>query len=447
MPPCAGANGGGSDKDLLVFQSVDKLPESLVAIDGEVYDLTSFNHPGGESIKLFGGNDVTVQYRMIHPFHAASLVNKMKRVGRLAQYKADYTFGSEFEKDLINAVAKVVKPNQRFATPGFWFRAIMYISIYAALSAYYVTHGGNFWLVVAIGVSQATIGLNVQHDANHGAVSPQPFWNDFLGYGADLIGGCKYLWLQQHWTHHAFTNDPKRDPDATSTDPFFLFHDYSKESTIRKAVHALQHFYMLPVLSMYWASSIFNTNVVTLDHVGAREAGMRFGNSYRETHRPITWLMRATYLAIFCVSPFFWHHWTEALFYVWLMSSVESLTLAIPFALSHNFLDSVRHPTEEGKVCWYKSQVETSSTYGSFIAGYLTGGLNFQIEHHLFPRMSSAWYPYIQPAVMEVCRKHNVRYTYYPTIFSNIYSTLTYIARVGAGTYVSPSPLQNKKAM
>jgi hypothetical protein len=66
-------------------------------------------------------------------------------------------------------------------------------------------------------MSQASIGLNVQHDANHGAVSPNPFWNELLGFGADLIGGCKYLWLQQHWTHHAFTNDIERDPDASST--------------------------------------------------------------------------------------------------------------------------------------------------------------------------------------------------------------------------------------
>lgn len=42
--------------------------------------------------------------------------------------------------------------------------------------------------------------------------SPSP---DVLGFGADMIGGCKYLWLQQHWTHHAFTNDHDRDPDST----------------------------------------------------------------------------------------------------------------------------------------------------------------------------------------------------------------------------------------
>jgi hypothetical protein len=56
----------------------------------------SWNHPGGDQIKLFGGNDVSVQYRMIHPFHAgnAGILNKMPRVGRLAEYRQDYSFGA-----------------------------------------------------------------------------------------------------------------------------------------------------------------------------------------------------------------------------------------------------------------------------------------------------------------------------------------------------------------
>ena len=51
---------------------------------------------------------------------------------------------------------------------------------------------------------QAMIGLCVQHDANHGAASRDARVNSLLGFGADLIGGCKYLWMEQHWSpsHH-----------------------------------------------------------------------------------------------------------------------------------------------------------------------------------------------------------------------------------------------------
>ena len=66
--------------------SMDKLKPTEVCIDGVIYDLTNFYHPGGESINVFGGNDVTVQYKMIHPYHTEKHLAKMKRVGKVADY-------------------------------------------------------------------------------------------------------------------------------------------------------------------------------------------------------------------------------------------------------------------------------------------------------------------------------------------------------------------------
>ena len=120
--------------------------------------------------------------------------------------------------------------------------------------------------------------------------------------------------------------------------------------------------------------------------------------------------------------------------------------LSTLFSLSHNFESTDRDPTksfrETGEpVCWAKSQVETSSTYGGAIAGYITGGLNFQVEHHLFPRMSSAWYPYIAPKVREICEKHGVHYAYYPWIWQNLAATFLYMHRSGNGSHWVMDPL------
>jgi fatty acid desaturase (delta-4 desaturase) len=60
-----------------------------IAIDGVMYDIKDFDHPGGESIHLFGGNDVTVQYKMIHPYHTSKHLEKMKRVGKVADYSTE----------------------------------------------------------------------------------------------------------------------------------------------------------------------------------------------------------------------------------------------------------------------------------------------------------------------------------------------------------------------
>jgi fatty acid desaturase len=133
-----------------------------------------------------------------------------------------------------------------------------------------------------------------------------------------------------------------------------------------------------------------------------------------------------------------------------LMGVAESLALAVLFSLSHNFENADRNPTKEfvangQPICWYKSQVETSCTYGGFISGCFTGGLNFQIEHHVVPRMSSAYYPYIASTVRSVCKKHKVQYVYYPWVVQNLWSTLKYIHAAGTGSnWKDNNPLSGK---
>lgn len=78
-------NGALTEKIL----TMKSLGDTEVCIDGTIYDIADFNHPGGESIKLFGGNDVTVQYRMIHPYHTSKHLEKMKRVGTVADYTTE----------------------------------------------------------------------------------------------------------------------------------------------------------------------------------------------------------------------------------------------------------------------------------------------------------------------------------------------------------------------
>ena len=66
--------------------SLAKLKTTEVCIDGVIYDISSFDHPGGDSIHVFGGNDVTAQYKMIHPYHTDKHLAKMQRVGKVADY-------------------------------------------------------------------------------------------------------------------------------------------------------------------------------------------------------------------------------------------------------------------------------------------------------------------------------------------------------------------------
>jgi len=432
-------------------RTVKGLKGTEISIEGVIYDIADFDHPGGEAIKFFGGNDVTVQYKMIHPYHTNKHLEKMKAVGKVSDFKPEYKFDTEFEREIKSEVFKIVRRGREFGTPGYFFRAFFYIGLYFSLQYLFATTKSPTWqLAVAFGIAQAFIGLNVQHDANHGAASKRPWVNDLLGFGADLIGGCKWSWLAQHWTHHAFTNHHDKDPDSFSSEPVFSFNDYPLDHPKRKWWHRFQGFYFLPMLSFYWLSSLFNPQIIDLRHAGAAYVGIQMENDFIVKRRKYAVALRLMYLFLNFYCPLANNGINlSTVGIILLMGASESLCLATLFSLSHNFENSDRDPTEHfdktgEPICWFKAQVETSSTYGGMISGWLTGGLNFQVEHHLFPRMSSAWYPYIAPKVREVCKKHGVNYAYYPWILQNLISTFSYMHSAGTGANWEMQPLSGR---
>jgi len=422
----------------LPVKTINELKSTEVCIHGKIYDLTSFVHPGGENVMLYGGNDVTAQYHMMHPYHTDKHLKKMNLVGITSDYSTEYVYNTPFEREIKREVFKIVRRGREFGTWGYFARATFYISFLIYTQYKWVTEGSSIKWALLLGLAQAWIGLNVQHDGNHGAASKNPYINDFLGLGANFIGGDKWLWMEQHTTHHAYCNHNEKDPDSFNAEPMMLFNDYPLDHPSRRWYHSFQGLYFLPLLSFYWLSSVFNPQVIDLKHAGAEYVGIRMDNDFVKSRRKYAVGIRLLYIYWNIVTPLMKHSPHTAIGHILLMGAAESLVLACLFALSHNFMHSDRDPTKDyrekgNQACWFKAQCETSSTYGGAVSGYLTGGLNFQVEHHLFPRMSSAWYPYIAPKVREICKKHGVNYAYYPWIWQNFASTVRYMHRTGTG--------------
>mmetsp|Transcript_15092 Transcript_15092/g.42570 ORF Transcript_15092/g.42570 Transcript_15092/m.42570 type:complete len:465 (-) Transcript_15092:76-1470(-) len=422
-----------------------------ICIDGIIYDLTNFQHPGGDSINMFGGNDVTVQYKMIHPYHTTKHLEKLRQVGVVEGYKSEYAFDTEFEREIKAEVFKIVRRGREFGTPGYFFRVLCYVSLAFYLQYRWMMGPTSYTLATVYGVALAMIGLNVQHDANHGAASRKVWINDLLGFGADMIGGCKWLWMEKHWTHHTYTNHKDKDPDGFAAEPVVLFNDYSASSDKRSWMHPFQAFYLVIVLAGYWHSAVFNlAEVFELKDRGAQHVGMKMENDWITNRGKFALALRLTYITCNIVVPFARGglNW-DTFFHINVMGIAGSLALGLLFTLSHNFENADRDPTVEfrrtGKpVCWFKAQVETSSTYGGTVSGWLTGGLNFQVEHHLFPRMSSAWYPLIAPKIREICKKHDVKYAYYPWVWQNMISTLKYTHQIGNASHWHGNPFKGE---
>ena len=320
-----------------------KLDSQHICVDGIVYALGSFpnEHPGGESIAMFGGSDCTVHYRMIHPYvtqeascrapcvalhrlaesarvvyhrthknDGSALRRRMEVIGPLEGWQPRYSWGSAFENEVKEKVAAAVPLAQSFGSfsNGFFLRAGLLLAALFALEWQWAMHGSSILLAVLLGIVQAMIGLAVQHDANHGAACRNHRANALLGFGADLIGGSKYLWMQQHWTHHAYTNDHHLDPDASSADPIILFHDYDPKSPCgnpRGWWSPFQHLLLLPVLSFYWITSVLNPQILTLTHASsATKHALTMDNDYFICSRPIAYAIRAFYIFVIMVMPF-----------------------------------------------------------------------------------------------------------------------------------------------
>merc|ERR1719261_1788034 len=350
-----------------------------IAIDGIIYDLTDFKHPGGESIMIFGGNDVTVQYKMIHPYHTSKHLEKMRRVGVVPDYTSEYKFDTPFEREIKKEVFKIVRRGREFGTWGWHIRAVFYCALMFTLQYVWMTTPTTIAMAIVYGVSQALIGLNVQHDANHGAASKKPWVNDLYGLGADFIGGCKWLWMEQHWNHHTYTNHHINDTDATSAEPMLLFNDYAPDDPKRAFWHKLQAFYYPIALSGYWISSVFNPQILDLKHNGSKGVGFHMESDYVKKSRKYAISLRLLYIFCNIVTPIRFALSNDidvvpVVGHILLMGAASSLALTMLFTLSHNFEDVDRDPTYAARqdggepVCWFKSQVETSSTYGGFIA-------------------------------------------------------------------------------
>jgi len=113
-------------------------------------------------------------------------------------------------------------------------------------------------------------------------------------------------------------------------------------------------------------------------------------------------------------------------------SAFGGFMLSMLFIVSHN-LDTVKHvpPPKKGDGDWAKYQIETSSSWGGDKGSFMTGGLNLQVEHHLFPCLPHNKYTDVQRIVKEECKKEGIKYVGYNTITANFWDHLVFLKNMG----------------
>jgi linoleoyl-CoA desaturase len=290
------------------------------------------------------------------------------------------------------------------------------------------------WLVMGLGISG--IGMCIMHDANHGAFSKNASVNKWLGYTINLAGAGVANWkLQHNILHHTYTNVARVDEDIKDRGVIKLSpHDNARP------VHRFQWlyaFFFYGILTLYWV--ILKDFIQYINFI---KSGVN-RQSQSENRQMLMGLivMKLIYFSILFLIPtlVFGIPFLQILAGFLLMHFTAGLVLTVIFQLAHS-VEGTQHPlpNENGIIekDWAIHQLETTVNFSpknKWLSWYI-GGLNFQIEHHLFPKICHVHYPRLAPIVKQTASEFGLSYLENPSFLTAVKSHITSLKRFGRPT-------------
>jgi len=336
---------------------------------------------------------------------------------------------SEFRKELHARVdAYLASCGRRVRAPFAMYRKSFVIIAWMAVSYIgLVFYSAHWWqgVICAISLAMAAAGIsfNIPHDASHGSYSTNPTVNRAMAFVFDMMGASSYVW---HWKHnvlhHGFTNIPGVDDDINlggmgrlaPTQKHHLFHRF-------------QHYYLwllYGLITVKWQWMDDFSNVIT-GKIGSADIPRPKGKEMF-----LFVLGKACWLTLFVILPLTQHSVGIVIAGYFGVNMMLGVIVAVVFQMAHTVEEADFVPPPPGapeeriKNEWAAHQVETTVNFAprsAFWTWYL-GGLNYQIEHHLFPSVSHIHYPELAPIVEQTCQEHGVSYSKHPTFRSAIRS-------------------------
>jgi fatty acid desaturase len=396
-----------------------KHQQAQTTIDGVTYDLTEFmeRHPGGpDMLMLAVDRDATIMFYSYHrnTEAAKAVLAKLPVVKRGGvQTNNIYTPFYKEIKERVNAYFTHTKQTSR-GNSFMYYKSIALFLLTALF--YYLAILRGYWILCPLmGCLMAMNGLAIQHDANHGSFSDSTFLNRLAGFADDLIGGSSLIWRHQHnIIHHAYPNHHELDGDTFSKFPLVRF---NPKLPLR---FYLKFQWLYAPLVLYSFMGISYTAEDIMSYFSGKYLFQKL-QPLRKVDHLIFWIGKALHYLIFLAVPLYLYGWKGFWLYYLNFELFGSNMLASLFAVSHNTQETEYNlPLEHD---WAKTQIQTSANWSvhSTFWWLMSGGLNFQIEHHLFPGVCHIHYPAISKIIQEICREHKLPYNAYPT-FTEIYS-------------------------
>ena len=306
-----------------------------------------------------------------------------------------------------------------------------YIFIYVHL----VFFTPGTWLAITecilLGLVTAAIGFNIMHDGAHGSFSKHQWLNKTAASSLDFLGASSFMWNMKHNViHHAYTNIDGIDDDINAK-PFLRLCNTQKHYKI----HRYQYIYFWLLYCFLYLFWVFFTDY-------RKYILQRIGNvplpKLKLKDHIFFWLSKLFYIFLYILLPIFLCGFIPWLTGFLVYSSVAGFLLSIVFQLAHtvdetSFAVPIQ-PANRIEDEWAVHQLKSTanfSTKNKFITWFV-GGLNFQIEHHLFPKISHIHYPAISNIVRQTCRETGMPYIEHSGIFLAIASHIQHLKKMGS---------------
>lgn len=316
-----------------------------------------------------------------------------------------------FFQELRKRVDQALKENQVSKTGGSRIigKAIVMLAMYLVPFALLLTVAMPgylmFALCIVMGFGLAGIGMSVMHDANHGAFSKSSWVNKLFGGTLYLLGGNVFGWKMQHNTlHHTYTNILHVDQDITGK-PWLRL---SYADTLKK-YHKYQHWYAFFLYS-FMTLAFFAKDFKQV---------FQFNTEKKALMKEFTTLMigKILYFGVIIGLPYFFMDITVGQWFLgfFAVQLTAGLIMSTIFQLAH-VVEGADFPeaNDEGNLenTWAIHQIKTTANFSrkSRIMAWYIGGLNYQIEHHLFPNICHIHYPVISKVVESTAKEYGINY-------------------------------------
>ncbi|RNL84904.1 acyl-CoA desaturase [Sinomicrobium pectinilyticum] len=318
-----------------------------------------------------------------------------------------------------------------------YLKTIIMFSIFLTPYFLILTLDINQWLqlllTVIIGIGMAGVGMNVMHDGNHGSYSSKPWINNLMGASIYILAGNVYNWRVQHNVlHHTYTNIHGHDEDLDAG-RIIRFSEHAKW----RRFHRFQHYYSIFLYGLLTINWAITTDVRQMRRYLKRKL------SYGKLQSPVKqWsaliISKLIYISLWIVLPMLVLDiaWWKILLGFFTMHYTAGLILSIVFQLAHIVEDTeTLMPDETGtmKNTWAIHQLFTTANFSTKnkIVNWFTGGLNHQVEHHIFPSISHIHYTNIAKIVKQTAREFNLPYYEYESTRKAIISHFKHLKALG----------------